>query len=449
MWLLPFFSRLSRLAARTFYRLAIAGERVPAAGPVLLVANHPNSLLDPALVAAAAGRPARFLAKAPLFADPQVGWLVRGSGAIPVFRPEDDRAQVGRNEEMFRAAHAALAGGAAVGIFPEGVSHSEPSLAPLRTGAARIALGAAALRGGGFPIVPLGLSFREKERFRSEALVLVGRPVAWDDLRAAGSGDAGAVRELTRRLDEALREITVNLERWEDAPLVEWAEEIHGAELGAAGDPTRRISRLREAAAALSRLRRGPDERWAAAARDVLRHGQLLRLLGLRAADLGGTPRLSAAVRWTARQLGFFLLAAPLAALGIALFYPPYRLTGVLEARARPLHDIRATYKLLAGAAAFLLWILLLAGLAAGAAGVAAGAAALVALPVVAIVTLAVRERWSGARADARRFLLLRGRRGLHRRLQARQRELAARLEALREEARVQSGRPDAPIVRA
>ncbi|HEV2149428.1 MAG TPA: lysophospholipid acyltransferase family protein, partial [Longimicrobiaceae bacterium] len=232
MWLLPALSRLSSLALHTFYRLEVGGERVPPRGPVLLVANHPNSLLDPAAVAAAAGRPVRFLAKAPLFGDRGVGWLVRGAGAIPVYRAQDDPAKMGANTDTFRAAHAALAEGDAVGIFPEGLSHSEPSLAPLKTGAARIALGAAERTGGSFPIVPVGLVFRRKERFRSEALLVVGEPVAWDDLAGAGGGEAAAVRELTRRIDEALRDVTVNLERWEDAPMVEWAEEVFAAELG-------------------------------------------------------------------------------------------------------------------------------------------------------------------------------------------------------------------------
>ncbi len=127
MWLLPLLPRVASLATRTYYRLARAGERVPTRGPVLLVANHPNSLLDPALVSVAAERPVRFLAKAPLFTDRLVGWLVRGAGSIPVYRRQDDAAQVGRNEEMFAAVHAALADGAAVGIFPEGLSHSNPS----------------------------------------------------------------------------------------------------------------------------------------------------------------------------------------------------------------------------------------------------------------------------------------------------------------------------------
>ena len=84
MWLLPLFPRIARGAAFTYYRIRYGGEAVPRAGPVLLVANHPNSLLDPVLVVAAARRPVRFLAKAPLFVDPKVGWLVKAAGAIPV-----------------------------------------------------------------------------------------------------------------------------------------------------------------------------------------------------------------------------------------------------------------------------------------------------------------------------------------------------------------------------
>lgn len=432
MWLLPLLSRVSSLALRTFYRLTVAGERVPAEGPALLVANHPNSLLDPATVVAVAGRPVRFLAKAPLFSDPAVGWLVRGAGSIPVYRAMDDPTRMASNVDAFRAAHAALAEGDAVGIFPEGLSHSEPSLAPLKTGAARIALGAAALLGGPFPIVPVGLVFRRKERFRSEALVLVGEPVAWGDLWAAGTEDRRAVDELTERIAEALREVTVNLERWEDAPLVEWAAEVYAAERRMERHPAARVDRLREAAEVLARLRREERGEWREIAREVQRHGRILRALGLRPADLRSTPRVRAAAGWTLRQAAFFLVAAPVAALGAALFRLPYRVTGVLEARSRPAHDVRATYKLLMGAVLHLAWVLLLAGGAWVVWGWEAGVAALVALPLLGAAALAVRERWEEAVLDARRFFQLRRRRDVVAELRERQREIYLRLEALR-----------------
>src|SRR5688500_13547983 len=163
MWLLPLFSTISRVAAGIYFRLYIDGSRVPAEGPVLLVANHPNSLLDPAMVAVAARRPVRFLAKYGLFDVPVIGWLVKGAGSIPVYRRQDDPARMEQNAEAFEAAYVALETGSAIGIFPEGTSHDEPSITQLRTGAARIALGAAPRIGGAFPIIPIGLVFRRKE----------------------------------------------------------------------------------------------------------------------------------------------------------------------------------------------------------------------------------------------------------------------------------------------
>src|SRR5690606_33369677 len=187
------FAPIARTALRGFYHFAVDGNAPPRSGPALLVANHPNSLLDPAAVVAAAGRPVRFLAKAPLFTDPLVGWMIRASGSIPVYRQQEGPGETARNENAFRAAHAALAGGDAIGIFPEGLSHSEPALAPLRTGAARIALGAAAGMPSPFPIIPVGLVFPQKQRFRPRPPAGRGGPTGGADLPAGGAPDARAV----------------------------------------------------------------------------------------------------------------------------------------------------------------------------------------------------------------------------------------------------------------
>ena len=81
-------------------------------------------------------------ARLALFDQAFVGTMLRLLGGLPVYRAQDDASQMHRNEETFRGAIAALHDGDAVQIYPEGKSHSEPSLVPMRTGAARIALGA-------------------------------------------------------------------------------------------------------------------------------------------------------------------------------------------------------------------------------------------------------------------------------------------------------------------
>lgn len=428
MWLLPLFPYFSRLAVTTFYRFAVSGGRVPKVGPVLLVANHPNSLMDPALVAAVAGRPVRFLAKAPLFKDPLVGWLVRGSGAIPVYRRADDEGEVAKNEDAFRAAYAALAEGAAVAIFPEGLSHSEPSLAPLKTGAARIALGGAALLGRPIPVIPVGLTFRRKETFRSDALAVVGEPVDWAGLEGRGVEDYDAVRELTARIDAALHAVTVNLDRWEDAPLVEMAEAVYSAELPSDPSPAARVARTRETTAAMARLRREDPEEFAELARAVQAHVRTLRVVRMTPREVKASASAAEAAKWTFRQLTVLRTLLPVAAIGMALFYVPYRLTGVLADRARPPRDIRATYKALIGIALHVVWTVLLAALAWWRWGWKIGLAALVVLPAVAFLTVIVVDMWRRARGEARRFFV-RARRGeALLELRERQRALAQRL---------------------
>src|ERR687883_270594 len=75
---------------------------------------------------------------------------VGGRGAAP------DPA---RNVEAFRAVVGALRRGGAVLVFPEGISHDRPELAPLKTGVARLALDAHAEGVRELVIVPIGIIF--------------------------------------------------------------------------------------------------------------------------------------------------------------------------------------------------------------------------------------------------------------------------------------------------
>src|ERR1041384_2099655 len=153
-------SSLLRLAIRIFFRRVeiVGAERVPAQGPVVFVLNHPNGLIDPAVLLCLAPRRVSFLAKAPLFRMPLVGLWCRAFDAIPVHRKQDPGAEMTRNRETFDAARGVLVRGGAIALFPEGTSHSDPKLKPLKTGAARIALGAAAALPQDLPltIVPAG-----------------------------------------------------------------------------------------------------------------------------------------------------------------------------------------------------------------------------------------------------------------------------------------------------
>jgi len=434
MWLLPASSFLARLAAHIYYRFTCSGPRPPRQGPILLVANHPNSLVDAVLVAAVAGRPVRFLAKAPLFSVTRIGWLLRAVGAIPVYRRVDDAAAVDQNVHTFAAVFDAFAGAAAIGIFPEGISHSEPALARLKTGSARMALGFAIRHGRTLPLVPVGFVLRDKSRFRSEAAAFFGEPVEWDDLADRGDEDRDAVRELTRRIDDALHQVTMNLERWEDEPLIRCVEEIWQAEIECQDAPGAQLARTRATTEILADLRRQNDEDWTRLAGAVENHRQRLTRLHLTPTSLLARTDVAVALQWTLRRLHILgPVAFLVAAVGAVLYWPPYRVTGFLTRSAPPDEDVQSTHKLLTGMALYSLWTLLLAGATWRFFGSWRAAMVLVGMPLIAVIGLWIRERWRGAWSDVRRYFTLRSRRDLVGVLKERQGELAQRLQELYE----------------
>ena len=207
------------LARRHYPRIEITGaDLIPQTGPVLLCANHPNSLLDPVLLGITARRPVKFLAKAPLFEFPVLGPAIRAVGMVPAFRGRDDARQVRRNFESIDAASKVLAAGHAMGIFPEGESSDAPHVKVVRSGAARIALQAVEQGAVGLKIVPVGITYERKERIRSAVWIQIGRPIDVSRWLVEHDGDVRrARRTLTKELGTRLRGVVVHLNEpeWE------------------------------------------------------------------------------------------------------------------------------------------------------------------------------------------------------------------------------------------
>jgi 1-acyl-sn-glycerol-3-phosphate acyltransferase len=380
---------------------------------VLVVANHPNSLLDPLVLFRTAGRPTRPLAKAPLFEQLILGTVLRGLGGLPVYRRQDDPSLMERNDETFARAVQALHDGDAVQIYPEGKSHSDPELAPLRTGAARIALRAETERGWtlGLRIVPIGLTYRRKAAFRGTVLATLGEPfdlLPWRERYA--TDPAEAVRSLTDAIDRRLRELTLNLTEQEHHALIEVAERLYAHERGLARPREReplaeRIPRMHRFAEALAWLRAHDPAELERLTRAVRRYALLAGHAG---AAEGDVPRRYAAlpvVRYGIREALVLGLGLPLAALGTVLWYPTYLAPRLVLPRIRPEPEAVATYKLATGFLAVPL-TLLLVGLAGTAlAGPGVGIAAAGAALLLGLLAIGWHERWRRVREDLRLFV--------------------------------------------
>lgn len=354
-------------ATRVFYRHEGVGGQVPSEGPIILVANHPNGLVDPIVLSWTTGRSLFFLAKAPLFSMPVLGFLVKRSGAIPVYRAQDGD-DTASNEKTFEAVFDALGARSAVCLFPEGKSHNEPDLQRMKTGAARMALGAEARADYklGVRIIPIGLVYRAKHRFRSTVATWVGKPIEVGDLAALHRDDEwSAVEKLTERIVAGLRPVTLELDQWEDLPLVTLAERIDsgGATSGA---PGARLPRIHAFARQLRVLRAQDPARMEELTLRGTAFRRRLQSLGLGVDDLDHNYTIGNVANFVLRNLFWLLLGFPLVALGYILFALPYWLARFAGHRVRTSLDIYATVQILAGILFLIPWsaaIVVLVGL--------------------------------------------------------------------------------------
>ena len=339
---------------------------------MIFAVNHPNGLVDPLFVLCFAPRRVSFLAKAPLFRYPLIGWFVRRLDSIPVYRKQDEVS--GSNRETFTRAREILGRGGSIAIFPEGTTHSDPQLHPLKTGAARIALGASL---PSLDIVPTGIYYTEKQTFRSSALVVFGAPIEVqpEPVDESGEPDREAVDALTRRIDEGLDSVTIQADSHAALALIAHAVEIFFDE----------HETLEEEFDMRRRFVEGYH---------YLCEHDPLRLAILEAGIMNFVWR-----RRPRRRFGWMAwLFLPFALAGVIPNYATYRLIGALTNRLTDENETRATFKFVGALALYPLTWLAIATLVWWRFNIVAAAATFLALPILGYIAIVVFES-----LDARR----------------------------------------------
>lgn len=411
---------LVRLALRIYFqRIEVAGlENVPLEKPVIFVLNHRNALVDPVFLLCLAPRRISFLAKAPLFRMPVIGYLVKSLDSLPVYRRQDEGEDVMKNLETFVAARKLLARGGTIGICPEGVSHDEPGLRPIKTGAARISLAAVSTgEVSDLKIIPAGLYYTSKTSFRSDALLYFGVPLSVEPVKLEpdGSPPRDAVRRLSSQIETALREVILDAQHEEALSTIARAERIFSAETNnSSGDSLTDELRLQQRfIKAYAILQGRQPERLHKLEVRMIRFEEELKQAGVDPEELSppGSTR-SVFMKIVKRSILFLLTLGP-AALGTAAHYPAYRLGGYLATKlSRDSEDVISTIKIISAMLLFPLTWLIVTVLFYVAFGWLVATLALMMIPVSGYIAIVFFEELDESIAGVRvlRFFLVRRR---------------------------------------
>jgi len=436
---------LVRLLLWLFYRRidVVGRERIPASGGVIIAANHHNSVVDAMLIIVTVPRAVTVLANAPLFRHPLVGPPLHLLGAVPVRRRAEAGDDPRKNEEMFAAAIEALRAGGVILIFPEGRTQPQPILLPLRTGAARLALGAERAMGGAgrVTLLPVGMVFHDPGTFRSASVqITIGGPIETTDLTAAHRDrPEDAVRAITARLTESIGAQIVEAQDQYSLELLAVLERAWWQEAAPRGEPEPRPGEAAEYALAWKQrvMRAGrylaarEPHRVAALRRKIEVYRGHLDEVGIASDQLGLPYKPGLVLSYVATNMLWLALGLPLACWGIVSHAAPYWLTGQIVKRLGRTSEEEATDKMAVGLVFYpVLWAIegwlvwRLAG---------RGALLLFIVLIVpsGLLALVWRERLGRFIRQARAFFWFLTDRGLHRRLLDERRALVGEVRDL------------------
>lgn len=349
MALLGFF----RLVSSIYFRqIEVTGD-VP--GPEtrgrLFGANHFNGLIDPVLVLTHAPCRIAPLAKSTLWKTPVLRWLLDAVDAVPIQRRVDDPSmKTEANAEAFARVGQHLASGGNTLVFPEGISHTEPHVQKLKTGAGRMLARAREQGAAGLTFQAVGLEFDERDTFRSRALVVYG-PVRSVDALAAKEGEL--VQAITEQLSEDLAALVVEGATWDDHRLIARVARMFAHDAGDTSlEAWNEIGR--QVAAARRALGPGDAALYTEVRDAVTGYFDALEAAGFGDEDIarGDAPRPR-----RKRRAALLALTAPLAIPGFVLYWLPYQIPRLVVRRMREEErDIVSTKKLATGLVVFPVW---------------------------------------------------------------------------------------------
>ena len=204
-----------------FRKMVFTGrkENVSKNKPIIFAANHRNALLD-ALIIVYAGyhfKQVAFLARADIFKQKFIAWILRGMRIMPVFRLRDGKDNLDKNKDIFNNAARILKKNNPIALFPEARHNPKQSLLPIQKAAPRIILPTEASLNFELnsQIVPTSIYYRDVFGFLTDVYITFGTPIEvakYKDVYAENPNLA--TNQLRQELEASLKSMVVNI--WND-----------------------------------------------------------------------------------------------------------------------------------------------------------------------------------------------------------------------------------------
>ncbi|TMW60665.1 hypothetical protein Poli38472_000707 [Pythium oligandrum] len=345
-----------RVVARIYFRkISVYGiNNLPREGPVILCPNHPNMFVDAILVITECvrlGRMPYVWVKGSLFANPVAGTILRMLGSVPVFRPpkaasslEDNDSSMtpeqleAANRKMFEKTWDVLAAGNVMVLFPEGTSYTAPKMLKLRTGVVRVATGFVRNHDQPIPIIPVGLTYFNKDSFRSEVMLEFGTPYTLNPEDVASDSfkedEKAEVKRMTEHLEEKMHEVTLNASDFATIRVARLMRRLY-LNTAASIDANKELRLTQQIINMLERetTDEGQQERLKITREKVERYKQALDQLRIKDQDIVEEVQQSSLLQLFVERIVFLLVLLPLGTPGLLLNSPFYFI-------ARKLNDL-------------------------------------------------------------------------------------------------------------
>ncbi|MCH2231020.1 MAG: 1-acyl-sn-glycerol-3-phosphate acyltransferase [Crocinitomicaceae bacterium] len=193
-------------------------------GPKIIIANHPNTLLDAWIIGQVSKEKIYFMTKGTFFNTGLKKWFLSGLGLIPINRATESVTKGVSNADSFEMCYRILEEGKVLVVFPEGNSFIARQLRVLKSGTARIALEVEkrGLASKPIRIIPMGLIYSEANKFRSSVLAVVGESIDPSPfLEEFKENSIKGAKGLTEEFRKSLEGLLVNSTSTEHEALVE------------------------------------------------------------------------------------------------------------------------------------------------------------------------------------------------------------------------------------